>query len=194
MAPSFGTSGLRGLISDLTDDLVQSYVAAFLTVCPHGGQLLVGRDLRASSPDIADMVIDSAVRAGLHAIDCGPVPTPALAGAAMQAGAAAIMVTGSPIPADRNGLKFYTPSGEIAKADEGRIIAAHADGQRTQGPGGRQSARQDVNDAYVCRKADGFGKPHPAILCRAGSEGRIRGRRVGVRDQRNRVEDRCRQC
>lgn len=33
------------------------------------------------------------------------------------------MVTGSHIPADRNGLKFYTPAGEITKADEMAILA-----------------------------------------------------------------------
>ncbi|EYB47298.1 hypothetical protein BU65_24160 [Escherichia coli] len=33
-----------------------------------------------------------------------------------------IMVTGSHIPYDRNGLKFYTPEGEITKADEQEIL------------------------------------------------------------------------
>lgn len=49
----------------------------------------------------------------------GAVPTPVLALAARNA--AAIMITGSHIPADRNGLKFYTRSGEITKADEAKI-------------------------------------------------------------------------
>lgn len=31
------------------------------------------------------------------------------------------MVTGSHIPADRNGIKFYTPTGEILKSDEASI-------------------------------------------------------------------------
>jgi phosphomannomutase len=34
------------------------------------------------------------------------------------------MVTGSHIPFDRNGLKFYRPEGEITKADEAGILAA----------------------------------------------------------------------
>ncbi len=34
------------------------------------------------------------------------------------------MVTGSHIPFDRNGLKFYRPEGEISKADELAILAA----------------------------------------------------------------------
>ena len=39
-------------------------------------------------------------------------------------GVPAIMVTGSHIPFDRNGIKFYRTSGEITKADEGNITNA----------------------------------------------------------------------
>lgn len=122
MTPKFGTSGLRGLVTDLTPELVADHVRAFLAACPTGDGVFVGRDLRASSPRIAETVM-AAVRATGHGTtDCGAVPTPALARAAMAAGQAAIMVTGSHIPADRNGLKFYRPDGEITKADEAAII------------------------------------------------------------------------
>ena len=53
MPPKFGTSGLRGLVTDLTDDLVAEYTRAFLVACPHGGAVHVGQDLRASSLRIA---------------------------------------------------------------------------------------------------------------------------------------------
>lgn len=45
----------------------------------------------------------------------GVIPTPALANQAIADGIPAIMVTGSHIPFDRNGLKFYRPDGEISK-------------------------------------------------------------------------------
>tara|TARA_B110000908_G_C10080263_1_gene369255 strand:+ start:225 stop:437 length:213 start_codon:yes stop_codon:yes gene_type:complete len=64
------------------------------------------------------MVMDACRAAGLAVTDCGDLPTPALALAAIGARAAAVMVTGSHVPADRNGLKFYTPDGEITKIDE----------------------------------------------------------------------------
>lgn len=123
MVPKFGTSGLRGLVTELTADLVADYVRAFVHACPTGTGLFVGRDLRASSPFLAGVVIAAARREGIDVTDCGALPTPALAMAAMAADAAAIMVTGSHIPDDRNGLKFYTPSGEITKADEVAILA-----------------------------------------------------------------------
>jgi len=124
MAPKFGTSGLRGLVVDLTPGLVADHARAFLRACNHGTGLFVGRDLRESSPALAGVVKTAALEAGVDVTDCGAVPTPALAMAAMRAGAGAVMVTGSHIPADRNGLKFYTPGGEITKADEAAILAA----------------------------------------------------------------------
>lgn len=123
MAPKFGTSGLRGLVSELTADLVADHVRAFSAACPMGTGLWVGRDLRASSPALAAAVIKAGQGLGLAVTDCGALPTPALALAALRAGAASVMVTGSHIPADRNGLKFYTPAGEITKADEMAILA-----------------------------------------------------------------------
>lgn len=165
MPPQFGTSGLRGLVTDLTPGLVADHVRAFAAACPMGTGLFVARDLRPSSPDIADMVIASARACGLDVTDCGDVPTPALALAAMRAGAAAIMVTGSHIPADRNGLKFYVPTGEIGKTDEAAILAhlGRAPGQGT----GALVRDTGAGAAYVARTLDAYG---PALT----------GRRIGV--------------
>lgn len=77
MPPKFGTSGLRGLVTELTPDLVGAHVAAFLRACPVGTGLFVGCDLRPSSPDIAGMVAEAARAAGIQVTDCGAVPTPA---------------------------------------------------------------------------------------------------------------------
>lgn len=124
MSPKFGTSGLRGFVRDLTDDVVADHIRAFVSVCPMGGAVHVGWDLRPSSPRIGEAVIAAVRGAGQVAVCHGPLPTPALAMAAMTAGNAAVMVTGSHIPADRNGLKFYVPSGEISKVDEAAVLAA----------------------------------------------------------------------
>ncbi|QFU07712.1 Phosphoglucosamine mutase [Rhodobacteraceae bacterium THAF1] len=168
MAPSFGTSGVRGLVRDLHADVVSAYVHAFNATCPTGGRVFVGRDLRPSSPNIASAVIRAVQAAGLEAVDCGGLPTPALAQACMAAGAGAVMVTGSHIPADRNGLKFYTPNGEITKRDEARIVAAFTARQalRAEQPG--RLIKTNVTDAYAARVVSGF-RP-----------GALTGLRVGV--------------
>lgn len=126
----FGTSGLRGLVTEMTDARVAAHVAAFLhhldTLGMDRGVLLTGRDLRPSSPRIADACRTMAQAMGSLGIDCGVLPTPALALEAAARGLPAIMVTGSHVPFDRNGLKFYRPGGEITKADETGILAALA--------------------------------------------------------------------
>ena len=156
MAPKFGTSGLRGLVTELTPELVADYIRAFIAACPMGSGLYIGRDLRASSPDLAGAVAEAARGEGLAVTDCGAVPTPALALVAMQAGAAAVMVTGSHIPADRNGLKFYGPDGEITKNDEAAILA-HL-GRTGAGHTGSLQEGPDAGAAWLARAIQGWGK------------------------------------
>lgn len=166
MAPKFGTSGLRGLVTELTPDLVRDHTRAFLATCDTGGTVLVGQDLRPSSPDIADWVMQTVTACGLRALDCGALPTPALALHALGAGHAAIMVTGSHIPADRNGLKFYTPAGEILKTDETRILAALAAPAAPAppampampaAPAAAPRSRADAQAGYARRYIDAYG-------------------------------------
>lgn len=156
MPPKFGTSGLRGLVTDLTPGLVADYTRAFLASCEVGTGLFIGRDLRPSSPDIADVVAQAARAEGIAVTDCGAVPTPALAGAAFAAGAASIMITGSHIPADRNGLKFYTPGGELTKAGEAAILAAL--GRGSAGLSGPDPvADHRAGPAFVARYVAAYG-------------------------------------
>jgi phosphomannomutase len=123
----FGTSGLRGLSTDLNGPAAAIYATAFAqyllssSQAKPGDPVLLGRDFRASSPQISAICAGALTRAGLTVLDCGTVPTPALALYGLEKGAAALMITGSHIPADRNGIKFYRPDGEIAKADEEAI-------------------------------------------------------------------------
>lgn len=125
----FGTSGLRGLADQLLAGSAYRYALAFCKILQQADaandpiKVLVGRDKRPSSPQLSAQVIQAVSDAGLKAVDCGQVPTPALAFAAQRQAAGAIMVTGSHIPSDRNGLKFYDLGGEITKAGE-QLIAA----------------------------------------------------------------------
>lgn len=120
---AFGTSGVRGLVKDLTPTLCFAFVRSFLQdVCPTATQVAVGIDLRPSSPEIAKVCLAAIEASGAKAIYCGPLPTPALAFYAMQNNMPAVMITGSHIPFDRNGIKFYRPDGEISKIDETAIM------------------------------------------------------------------------
>lgn len=156
MPPTFGTSGLRGLVTELTAALVTDHLRAFCATCQTGTGLYLGHDLRPSSPAITAVLAQAGQAAGLQVTLCGAVPTPALALAAMQAGAAAVMVTGSHIPADRNGLKFYTPRGEIRKQDETAILQAlGADWPDHAGPAPQPRAIAPAYQARYLRAFDG---------------------------------------
>ncbi|OYY94952.1 MAG: phosphomannomutase [Hydrogenophilales bacterium 28-61-23] len=122
----FGTSGARGLVADMSAQVCFAYTTAFLRVvdAPEGGRVALGMDLRPSSPDIARACAAAIRQAGFEPDFCGVLPTPALAFYAQERGIPAIMVTGSHIPFDRNGIKFYRASGEITKADEAGISGA----------------------------------------------------------------------
>src|SRR5262245_57430694 len=103
----FGTSGLRGLVSELTDAVCMAYTNAFLKhmQARHGTSpgttILVGYDLRSSSPRMARACMAAIGNAGMRVEHCGPLPTPALALRALGLAVPAIMVTGSHIPDDR---------------------------------------------------------------------------------------------
>lgn len=168
MAPSFGTSGLRGLVVELTDSLIAQYVHAFATTLTCD-TVYVGQDLRPSSPAIAETVCQTLRDAGLNVVDCGALGTPALALASMGANAGAIMITGSHIPADRNGLKFYLPDGEVSKDDEAQITAAYAaNARRTTDLPGTISQDPEAETRYIARYVEAFGA------------GALAGMRLGV--------------
>lgn len=129
---AFGTSGLRGLVTDMTD--LECYINAvgflrFLAQAdnqaPHSTIYLAG-DLRESTPRILKVMAKAITDAGHTVVYCGLIPTPAVAYYAALKGAPCIMVTGSHIPDDRNGIKFYKAAGEVLKEDELAIKEAVA--------------------------------------------------------------------
>lgn len=126
----FGTSGLRGLVTDMTDLECYINTLGFLEYLQSQGLLrdnvYVAGDLRDSTNRIMSAVLKAVTDYGQEPIFFGYIPTPALALEALQNDVPCIMVTGSHIPADRNGIKFYRPDGEVLKQDETGIKEAVA--------------------------------------------------------------------
>lgn len=126
----FGTSGARGLVTQFTANACAAYTHAFIRCMEKQftfKQVAIAIDNRPSSPAMAQACIKALEQLGIEAIYYGVVPTPALAYVSMQDNMPCIMVTGSHIPFDRNGLKFYRPDGEISKVDELDILNAKAE-------------------------------------------------------------------
>ena len=120
----FGTSGARGLAEAMTDRVCYAYTSGFLGYLESendfkpGTEVAIGGDLRASTPRIMAAAACAVKDLGGVAVNLGHLPTPALALYAMQRKIPGVMVTGSHIPDDRNGIKFYKADGEILKPDE----------------------------------------------------------------------------
>lgn len=158
----FGTSGARGRVEDLTDAVCFAFALAFLQAvgARPGGRVALGLDLRPSSPAMAAACAAAIRHAGLAVDFCGAIPTPALAFHAREEGIPAIMVTGSHIPFDRNGIKFYRPTGEITKADEAAILAAELPMPEVRQGEALPPANPAAAGRYVRRYLDFFpGRP-----------------------------------
>ncbi len=121
----FGTSGARGLVSQMTDLVCYSYTYAFLAYCeknyPSEKAVAIAGDLRPSTGRILRAIATAAEDSGWKVIYSGRIPSPAIALYGIEKSLPTIMVTGSHIPADRNGIKFNHPRGEISKKDESGI-------------------------------------------------------------------------
>lgn len=126
---TFGTSGARGLVGAFTDEVCAAFTASFLTTMAENNafkRVALAIDRRPSSPAMAAACAGLAKNMGYTVDYYGVLPTPALALQSLRDGVPAIMITGSHIPFDRNGIKFYRPDGEISKADEHQITACEA--------------------------------------------------------------------
>ena len=121
----FGTSGARGLADDMTDRVSYAYTAAFIQYLEEtgelkksGGAIAVGGDLRSSTERIMTAAARAISDQGYEPQCCGILPAPALANYGLIKDIPTVMVTGSHIPEDRNGIKYTKREGEILKHDE----------------------------------------------------------------------------
>lgn len=123
----FGTSGARGRVTEMTDQVCYAYTCGFLQalqqqqVLANQSAVGIAGDYRPSTQRIMQAVAQAIVDLGYQPRNFGYIPTPALAYYGMQQKIPTLMVTGSHIPDDRNGIKFNTAQGEILKADEEMI-------------------------------------------------------------------------
>jgi phosphoglucosamine mutase len=117
----FGTDGVRGVVGeDLTADLVERLGRA-ATLWSQGGRVFIGRDTRASGPELEEAFARGVVAAGGNAVLAGVLPTPAVALLSLDLGA---VISASHNPPEYNGVKLFDREGQkLTDAAEEEIEA-----------------------------------------------------------------------
>ena len=127
----FGTDGIRGPVGGplINPDFVARLGMAAGAWVGGVGSALIGRDTRGSGPEIETAIARGLAAAGLRVVSLGVLPTPAIARAVRNQGAAlGVVVTASHNPASDNGVKFFGAGGtKLDDAAEREIEARISD-------------------------------------------------------------------
>jgi phosphoglucosamine mutase len=148
----FGTDGVRGVVGEnLTPELIERLGKA-ATLWSRGGRVFVGRDTRASGPELEEAFARGIVEAGGNAVLAGVLPTPAVALLALDLG---VVVSASHNPPEYNGIKIFDRDGQkLTDADEEEIESL----LDTEGPGDGEIDRVGVaTDSYLEHITERFG-------------------------------------
>ena len=147
----FKAYDVRGVVPDELDaDLVRRIGAAFAT-WSGTERVVVGRDCRLSSPELAEAVAEGASSRGVDVVDLGLASTDLLYFASGSLDLPGIMLTASHNPKQYNGLKFCLAGAKPVGEDTGlRSIRAIVEGgpqPSVAAPGSVE--RRDLLEAYV---------------------------------------------
>lgn len=114
--------------------------------------VIVGRDGRLSSPELAQALINGIAESGCDVIDVGMVPTPVCYFACEHLQVSScVAVTGSHAASDYNGFKIVI-AGNALLDDEIKAIHQRIENQSFLSGSGRGSiSHQDVSNAYLTR-------------------------------------------
>ena len=120
--------GVEGEPLTLTDEVVERIGAAFAVWLEKqcgkpAPRISVGRDSRLSGERMRDAVIRGLTRAGAQVLECGLCSTPAMFMTTVDLGCdGAVQITASHHPWQRNGLKFFRPSGGLESEDISALL------------------------------------------------------------------------
>ena len=120
--------GVEGEPLTLTDEVVERIGTAFAVWLEKqcgkpAPRISVGRDSRLSGERMRDAVIRGLTRAGAQVLECGLCSTPAMFMTTVDLGCdGAVQITASHHPWQRNGLKFFRPSGGLESEDISALL------------------------------------------------------------------------
>jgi phosphomannomutase len=147
----FKAYDVRGVVpGELDADLARLIGAAFAT-WSGAPEILVGRDCRLSSPELAAALTEGATSLGVDVVDLGLASTDLLYFASGSLDRPGVMITASHNPKEYNGLKFCLAGAKPVGEDSGlgEIKALVEKGDEILGTGHGSVRQQSVLDAYV---------------------------------------------
>ncbi|HEX2240627.1 MAG TPA: phosphomannomutase/phosphoglucomutase [Actinomycetota bacterium] len=160
----FKAYDVRGLYPEqLDEDVARRVGRAFVTFLA-AREIVIGRDMRASSPQLARAFAEGASQAGAAVVDLGLVSTDALYFASGRLGLPGAMFTASHNPAQYNGIKLCreraAPIGAESGLNDIRLLAAETG---ADGPAVATVQERDLLPEYAahCRGFVDTGKLRP---------------------------------
>jgi phosphomannomutase len=141
-------SDIRGVASgeniELTDEVVDKIIRAFIYYIsdrrrtePSALTVSVGNDSRLSAERLSSCVCGAVASCGASVLNCGLISTPAMFMTTLKSTLdcdAAIMITASHLPADKNGLKFFTKDGGLEGSEINTILNIANSGKYMSSP------------------------------------------------------------
>ena len=147
----FKAYDVRGVVPDDLDATLVRDIGAAFAGWSGAPSIVVGRDTRLSSPELAAAIADGATGRGVDVIDLGLASTDLLYFASGALDMPGIMLTASHNPKQYNGLKFCLagakPVGEDTGLRDIRAIVEQGPLPSADTPGTVE--RRDMLDAYV---------------------------------------------
>jgi phosphomannomutase len=147
----FKAYDVRGVVPDDLDAELARRIGAAFASWTRLPSMLIGRDCRLSSPELASAIADGARSRGVDVVDLGLASTDLVYFASGSLDLPAVMITASHNPKDYNGLKFCLPGARPVGEETGlrEIRRLVEDGTPPVDVATGRLERQDLLDAYV---------------------------------------------
>lgn len=156
--------GVKDMPVTLTDEAVTAITDGFaFWLCrrinkkPEEIWVSVGHDSRVSGPRMKKDVIEALTRAGINCYDFGLMSTPGMFMSCVDEKLhcdAAIQLTASHHPFNRNGLKFFTKEGGLEESDITALLENAQDGRRLPDAPGAKVEKYDFLSVYAAMLVD----------------------------------------
>lgn len=164
----FKACDIRGIAETELTDAVVTGLAQAIGVKLTGQRIVVGSDVRLSSPRLRKIVVRELVDSGCEVIDLGTVATPIFYYAVKsQRATGGVMITASHNPAPYNGLKMMLGDMPVSEADILAIQELYERKAKIRKPGTR--LKVDLIDEYITAMAKKAQKGKMKIVLDAGN-------------------------